>query len=96
VQKTTVSEDVDTIGVLALKTAAISDWVTVAMSGLWEVTCVDDTYTLQKYLTADTNDGLAKETTSSSDKPFAKIVEAKTVAVDGELVWALLHTPETF
>lgn len=96
--KTNAAEDVHVIGVVALKGASAGDWATVATRGMWEVACdaTSGQYDRSNYLTCNSTDGLANETTSVSAQPFAKILENRTISVDGGLVWALLHTAEIY
>ncbi len=90
-EKTTITGDVDVIGIVANRDVTAGEWFTVATSGLWEVACIAGTYSRQNYLIANTNDGYASETTSESNQPFAKILENRSVSVVGGKVFALLN-----
>ena len=90
-EKTTITGDVDVIGIVANKDVLAGEWFTVACSGLWEVACIAGTYNRQNYLIANTNDGYASETTSESNQPFAKILEDRSVTIVGGKVFALLN-----
>ena len=90
-EKTTITGDVDVIGIVAHKDVIAGEWFTVAVSGIWEVACIAGTYDRQNYLIANTNDGYASESTSESEQPFAKILENRTVSIVGGKVWALLN-----
>jgi len=90
-EKTTITGDVDVIGIVANKDVTAGEWFTVATSGLWEVACIAGTYSRQNYLIANTNDGYASETTSESTQPFAKILENRSVSIVGGKVFALLN-----
>ncbi len=90
-EKTTITGDVDVIGIVANKDVLAGEWFTCATSGIWEVACIAGTYSRQNYLTANTNDGYASETTSESTQPFAKILENRTVSIVGGKVFALLN-----
>ena len=72
------------------------DWATIATRGMWEVACHANTFDRSNYLSCDSTDGLANETSSVSAQPFAKILENRTVNFDGGLVWGLLHTAEIY
>ena len=89
-EKCTTTGDPDVIGIVANQDVLAGEWVTVATSGIWEVSCITGTYDRQNYLRADTNDGYASETTSESDQPFAKILENRTISVVGGKVFALI------
>ena len=89
-EKCTTTGDPDVIGIVANQDVLAGEWVTVATSGIWEVSCITGTYDRQNYLRADTNDGYASETTSESDQPFAKILENRSVSVVGGKVFALI------
>jgi len=90
-EKTTITGDVDVIGIVANQDITAGEWFTVAVSGLWEVACIAGTYNRQNYLIANTNDGYASQSTSEADQPFAKILENRTISVVGGKVWALLN-----
>lgn len=91
-EKTTTTGDVDVIGIVAHKdTIFAGDWFTCATSGIWEVACISGSYSRQDYLKAHTTDGYAQSTTSESDQPFAKILENKSLTIDGSKVFALLN-----
>ena len=90
-EKTTITGDVDVIGIVAHKDVLAGEWFSVAISGIWEVACIAGTYNRQNYLIANTNDGYASESTSESEQPFAKILENRNVSVVGGKVWALLN-----
>ncbi len=90
-EKTTITGDVDVIGIVANQDVLAGEWFTVATSGVWEISCIAGTYSRQNYLTANTNDGYASETTSESTQPFAKILENRTVSIVGGKVFALLN-----
>ncbi len=90
-EKTTITGDVDVIGIVANRDVTAGEWFTCATSGIWEVACIAGTYDRQNYLKANTNDGYASETTSESDQPFAKILENRSVSVVGGKVFALLN-----
>ena len=92
---TNFSEDVHCIGVIALQGQSAGDWVTVAHGGIWPVLCESGTYDRANYLVTDSTDGYAKETTSESAQPFAKIIEDVTISGSG-LVSAFLHTIESY
>lgn len=94
--KTTTDSDVDVIGVVAFEDCAAGDWITVAMSGIWEVAVVVNTYDRNNYLKASGTDGYGAETVSEADQPFCKILENRTTIVLGTKIWALLHTAETY
>jgi len=96
VKKTIATASDKCIGVIALKGNNIGEWATVATEGLWQVACEAGTYNRSSYLQTDTVDGLARITTSVTEQPFAKIVENKTTALNGSLIWALLHTQEIY
>ena len=93
---TNTSQDVNVIGVVALKGLLANQWGTMATRGLWEVACVTDTYNRASYLNTSSTNGLAQETVSVSAKPFAKIVENRTTIIQGSLVFAVLHTCEIY
>ena len=97
-QKTNAAEDPHVIGVVALKGVAAGQWATVAMNGVWQVACDAQSgqYDRANYLVTDSTDGLAHESTSVSAQPFAKILENRTISIDGGLVWAVLHTAEIY
>ena len=95
-RKTNAAEDIHVIGVVALKGVSSGDWATVATRGMWEVACRANTYDRANYLSCDSTDGLASETSSVSAQPFAKILENRTILLDGGLVWGLLHTAEIY
>ena len=84
------------IGVVVLQGATNGDWVTVATRGLWGVACISGTYDRGNYLKTDNIDGLAEETTSVTEQPFAKIVENRTSILNGTLIECLLHTQEIY
>ena len=88
------SEDVHVVGVVG--SLGTDGWCAIATRGAWEVASHTGTYDRANYLTCDSTDGLAHETTSVSAQPFAKILENKTVNIDGELVYAVLHTAEIY
>ena len=96
--KTNAAEDVHVIGVVALKGASAGDWATVAINGTWQVACDAQSgqYDRANYLVTNSTDGLANESSSVSAQPFAKILENRTISIDGGLVWALLHTAEIY
>ena len=96
IQKTNSSLDVDVIGVVALKDMDSGSWATVATRGIWEVACHSGTYTRSAYLACDATDGLARQTSSVADQPFAKVVENRSISIDGSRVFALLHTCEVY
>ena len=97
-RKTDAAEDVHVIGVVALKGVSAGEWATVAMNGIWEVACdaTSGQYDRANYLVCNSTDGLANESSSVSAQPFAKILENRTISVDGGLVWAVLHTAEIY
>jgi len=97
-KKTESAEDVHVIGVVALKNVSAGEWATVAMNGVWQVACDAQSgqYDRANYLVTNSTDGLAHESTSVSAQPFAKILENRTVSIDGGLVWAFLHTAEIY
>ncbi len=97
-RKTNAAEDVHVIGVVALKGVSAGEWATVAMNGMWQVACdaTSGQYDRANYLVCNSTDGLANESSSVSAQPFAKILENRTISVDGGLVWALLHTAEIY
>jgi hypothetical protein len=94
--KTNAAEDIHVIGVVALKGVSTGDWATVATRGMWEVACHANTFDRANYLVCNGIDGLASETSSVSAQPFAKILENRTILLDGSLVWGLLHTAEIY
>ena len=89
-EKCTVNGDVDVIGVVAHKDVLAGEWVTVATSGIWEISCVAGTYSRQHYLMANSNDGYASPTTSESNQPFARILESRTTTILGTRIFAIL------
>ena len=91
---TNASEDVHVVGVVGW--VGSDGWYSIATRGSWEVACHTGTYDRANYLTCDSTDGIAHETSSVSAQPFAKILENKTVTSDGQLVWGLLHTAEIY
>ena len=91
---TDASEDIHVVGVVGW--VGNDGWCAIATRGSWEVACHIGTYDCAHYLTCDSTDGIAHETTSVSAQPFAKILENKTVTSDGQLVWGLLHTAEIY
>jgi hypothetical protein len=92
--RTNSGGDPGTIGV-ALYRVNAGDWVTVCVGGVWEVYSEPAIYTPGRFLRASTTLGIAEETTVVSAEPFAKILEATTLAANG-LVWAHLHSQEQY
>jgi hypothetical protein len=90
-EKTTLTADVDVIGIVANQDVLAGEWFTCAMSGIWEVASIVGTYTRGNYLKAHTTDGYAQQTTSESDQPFCRILENRTTIVLGTGVFALLN-----
>jgi hypothetical protein len=96
IKLTNSSEDAQVIGVVALNNLTAGDWGTVAINGIWEVACENDTYTRAIYLTCDATNGLATKTTSETSKPFAKVLENRTINIAGGLVFSFIHTAEIY
>jgi hypothetical protein len=92
---TNASIDLDVIGVVALEDINSGSFGTIAMAGIWPVKCVADTYGRQNYLVTDTSDGLAKESISEAEQPFAIILQNITVSTGG-FVYGLLHSTEIY
>tara|TARA_R110000803_G_scaffold98452_2_gene166529 strand:+ start:3023 stop:3649 length:627 start_codon:yes stop_codon:yes gene_type:complete len=90
-EKTTLTGDVDVIGIVANKDVLAGEWFTCATSGIWGVACIIGAYLRQNYLRAHTTDGYASSTTGEADQPFAKILEDREVNVLGTEVFALLN-----
>ena len=89
-EKSTTNGDVDVIGIVAHKDVSGGEWVSVATSGIWPVSCVAGNYNSQNYLMANSNDGYASSTTSESNQPFARILESRTTTVLGTRIFAIL------
>ena len=89
-EKCSVNGDVDVIGIVAHKDVLAGEWVSVATSGVWSISCVAATYSRQNYLMANSNDGYASSTTSESNQPFARILESRTTTVLGTRIFAIL------
>ena len=92
-EKTTVSGDVDVIGIVANKDVLAGEWFCCAVSGIWEVAAVVSTYSRGAFLNASNTDGYAQQTATVSEQPFSRILESKTVTVLGGKVFALLNIP---
>jgi len=90
-EKTTLTSDVDVIGIVANQDVLAGSWFTCAVSGIWEVASIVGTYTRGNYLKAHTTDGYAQQTTSESDQPFCRILENRTTIVLGTGIFALLN-----
>lgn len=93
---TNSSQDLQCIGVVALKSVPTFEWATVACRGTWEVACKAGTYNRASYLNCNTTDGLAQQVTSVTVNPFAKILENITNSTDEDLVWAIIHAQEIY
>lgn len=96
VKKTPDSNTIKVIGVIALQGVGTDQWCTIATSGIWSVACdaSSNAYDRANFLSTHGTDGLAQETSSTSSKIFAKILENKTISVNGGLLKALIHTTE--
>lgn len=90
-EKTTITGDVDVIGIVANQDILAGEWFTCAISGIWEVASITGTYTRGNYLKAHTTDGYAQQTTSESEQPFGRILENRSVSVLGTGVFTLLN-----
>jgi len=90
-EKTTLTGDVDVIGIVVNQDVLAGEWFTCAISGIWEVASIVGTYTRGNYLKAHTTDGYAQQTGSESDQPFCRILENRSVNVLGTGVFALLN-----
>jgi hypothetical protein len=96
VKKTNTAGDIGFVGVVMGPSVNAGDKVAIAYSGVHYVACVTGTYTRANYLRPNATDGLASQTTSSADEPFAKLVDSSVVNNNGGIVLAFLHSQETF
>ena len=96
--RTNTAGDVGFVGVVQFKNVSASDYVCVAMDGVWLVGVLGKgtPYDVGNYLRPSSTLGLAQETTAVSDEPFAKIAETTNVATNGGLVKAVLHSQEIY
>jgi len=95
VKKTTTLGDIGFIGVV-MNTASAGDRVSIGYAGVHYVSCLAATYTRALYLRPSSTTGLAQQTSSAADEPFAKILQNTIVNNNGGLVLAFLHTQETY
>ncbi len=96
--KTNSAGDVGFVGVVQFKNVSTNNYVCVAIDGVWLVGVLGKgtAYDVGNYLRPSSTDGLASETTSVSDEPFAKIAETTNVPTNGGLVKAVLHSQEVY
>ncbi len=59
-ERTTITGDVDVIGIVANKDITAGEWITCATSGILDVACISGTNSRQNYLTANSNVGYVK------------------------------------
>ncbi len=95
VKKTNTLGDIGFIGVV-MNTASAGNKVSIGYAGVHYVSCRASTYTRALYLRPSSTNGLAQQTSSAADEPFAKILQNTTVNTDGGLVLAFLHTQEIY
>jgi len=96
--KTNSAGDTGFVGVVCVKNVSAGERCSIAINGVWFVGVLakGTAYDVGNYLRPSSTGGLAQETTSVSDEPFAKIAETTTVSVNGNVVKAVLHTQEIY
>ncbi len=93
VELTTTQQDRDVCGVGAWEDRSNNDYTAVAIHGIWPVAVKSNTYDEDEYIRTSSNAGIGEET-SSRKGVYAKVVEAATVASDGDLLQCFLHHVE--
>ena len=96
--RTNSSGDVGFVGIVQFKNVSASDYVCVAIDGVWLVGVLGKgtPYDVGNYLRPSSTLGLAEETSSVSAEPFAKIAETTNVPTNGGLVKAVIHSQEIY
>jgi predicted RecA/RadA family phage recombinase len=96
--RTNSAGDVGFVGVVCVKNVSAGERCSIAINGVWFVGVLakGTPYDVGNYLRPSSTAGLAQETSSVADEPFAKIAETTTVSVNGNVVKAVLHTQEIY
>jgi len=96
--RTNSAGDVGFVGVVCVKNVSAGERCSIAINGVWFVGVLakGTPYDVGNYLRPSSTTGLAQETSSVADEPFAKIAETTTVSVNGNVVKAVLHTQEIY